>query len=149
MKKDPTSISLLEYPWIFGLFELVDLFRALCLRRMETAVEECSLNLRLLCGAMGPMASLSMDPHIRELMNGTLRKATHRFLPIRVSRHRLADDLFDQLWRRERRELLRPLRVEIQNEGEEGLDQGGVSQELFQSALYTLLDPEYGQTTLS
>lgn len=138
------DISLLEYPWLFLQSDQVKLFRALCFRRMEHSVEEANLNVRLLVSGM---AWQSSDPsEVRQLAMGPLRVATSRSFALQVSRHNLLDDFFNQLWQREQRELLRPLRVEITNEGEEGLDQGGVAQELFQSALTMILDPAYGMS---
>ncbi|KAF4335342.1 ubiquitin ligase [Fusarium beomiforme] len=61
----------------------------------------------------------------------------------------VARDAFDQLWRREKRELLRPLKVHLgENSGEEGFDSGGVQQEFFRLAIAECLDPEYGAFTV-
>jgi hypothetical protein len=68
-----------------------------------------------------------------------------RFLVLDVSRTDPLKDTFDQLWGLEKRHFLKPLKVKLgHSEGEQGLDQGGVSLELFQVILTDVLDPDNG-----
>jgi hypothetical protein len=58
----------------------------------------------------------------------------------------MLEDAFNQLWHRQKRELMRPLKVRMGfGQGEEGVDQGGVSQEFFSIVLGKALDPMAGE----
>lgn len=84
----------------------------------------------------------------RTYLNTRLKIALDRFLTINVRRDHILEDTFNQLWRRERRELLRPLKVIMgSGEGEEGLDQGGVSLEYFRLAVNEALAPAIGKSS--
>lgn len=66
---------------------------------------------------------------------------------LEIRRDRVLQDAFDQLWRREVRELLRPFKVKLGEDlGEEGVDLGGVQQEFFRLAIAEALDPKYGMS---
>lgn len=68
---------------------------------------------------------------------------------VEIRRDRVLQDAFDQLWRREERELLRPFKVKIgEDQGEEGFDLGGVQQEFFRLAIAEALDPSHGMSSL-
>ena len=75
-----------------------------------------------------------------------LKSALSRYLVLDLRRSNLLEDTFNQLWRRERRELTRPLKVRMGfGEGEEGLDHGGVSQEFFRLVLAEALVLDAGK----
>ena len=66
-------------------------------------------------------------------------------LVLEIRRDNILTDALNQLWRREKRELLRPLKVRMgMDEGEEGVDLGGVQQEFFRIAIGEALNPDYG-----
>ncbi|KAF2453828.1 hypothetical protein BDY21DRAFT_424249, partial [Lineolata rhizophorae] len=80
-----------------------------------------------------------------EFLSARLAKAFERYLVLDVRRDHALEDAFDQLWQRERRELLHPLKVRMGiGEGEEGVDHGGVSFEFFRTVLAEALDPNKG-----
>ena len=82
----------------------------------------------------------------RNYLSTRLKVALDRFLTINVRRNHILEDSFNQLWRREKRELLRPLKVIMgSGDGEEGLDQGGVSLEYFRLAVNEALAPSIGK----
>ena len=82
----------------------------------------------------------------RTYLNDRLKIALDKFLTINIRRESILEDSFNQLWQRERRELLRPLKVIMRSgQGEEGLDQGGVSLEYFRLAVNEALDPAVGK----
>ncbi|KAI5301680.1 hypothetical protein KEM55_001580, partial [Ascosphaera atra] len=71
------------------------------------------------------------------------------FLLLVIRRNRVMDDALDQLWRREKRELMRPLKVIMgMNEGEQGVDHGGVQQEFFRMVMAEAMNPDYGLFTV-
>jgi hypothetical protein len=68
---------------------------------------------------------------------------------IEVRRDNVLADAINQIWRRQHRELLNPLKVRMgTDEGEEGVDSGGVQQELFRVLFEQALDPSYGMFTV-
>lgn len=65
---------------------------------------------------------------------------------LEISRQNVLEDTFNAIWRREEREIMRPLKIRLGEEGgEEGLDSGGVQQEFFRLAIAAALDPDYGK----
>jgi len=130
--------SLLRYPWMYSRTAQVHNFRAICLTRMAKAVDEANLYSRLIASNLGSTA---------HSLTKVIQPACSKHLLLLLGRSHLLDDALIQLWRREKRELIRPLRVRIDNEGEEGVDQGGVSQEFFQLAMREAFRRDYGRST--
>lgn len=142
----PTSknVHLLSYPFIFPPATLFAYFRSLNFSCMSRAFETSVTHLRLLL----TLSILDPAGDAAHKLIYRLKTAVSTFLVLEVRRNHILVDAFDQLWRRERRELLRPLKVRMGiNEGEEGLDQGGVQQEFFRIAVSLALDPDYGLFT--
>lgn len=78
-----------------------------------------------------------------------LNLSTRCFLILEIRRDNILGDALNQLWRRQKRELSRPLKVRMgMQEGEEGLDMGGVQQEFFRLAIGDALDPVHGLFTV-
>lgn len=93
--------------------------------------------------------SLITNPHHKVVLQDMFKTAASKYLILEVSRENVLRDAFDQLWRREHRELLRPLKVHLgEGSGEEGFDSGGVQQEFFRMAIAECLDPQYGAFTV-
>lgn len=83
-------------------------------------------------------------------LHDRLKTATSNYLVLEIRRGEALTDALNQLWRRERRELMRPLKVRMgMQEGEEGVDHGGVQQEFFRVALSEALRSEYGKQILA
>ena len=90
--------------------------------------------------------------HIQDVvyLDRRLRAAQDHYIVLKINRHSVLSDAFDQLWHRERRELLRPLRVRMGiDEGEIGHDLGGVQIEFFKLVCQEAFDPAYCQSTPS
>jgi hypothetical protein len=81
-----------------------------------------------------------------EVAKRRLEVAGTHLLYLKVNRDSLLKDTVDQLWKREPRELRRPLKVEI--DGEPGVDQGGVSQEFLSLVFGKVFDEDYGMFTI-
>jgi hypothetical protein len=78
-----------------------------------------------------------------------MKTSMSTYLVLVVRRDNILSDALSQLWRREKRELMRPLKVQMgMDEGEEGLDHGGVQQEFFRVLMDQALDPSYGMFTV-
>lgn len=69
-----------------------------------------------------------------------------RYLVLDVRRSHILEDTFNQLWGLNQKRLMHPLKVRLgSEEGEEGVDQGGVSLEYFRVALSEALNPDNGK----
>lgn len=73
------------------------------------------------------------------------KTAVTTFLVLTIRREDVMLDAINQLWRREKVEFLRPLKVQMgRDEGEEGVDQGGIQQEFFHLVMLEALGPSFG-----
>jgi len=89
---------------------------------------------------------LMTDKYRGDIIYDRLRTTISRFMVLEIRRSHVLVDTFDSIWRREERELTRPLKIRLGEEGgEEGLDSGGVQQEFFRLAIAEALDPDYGK----
>lgn len=139
---------LLDYPYLFNSDTLVSYFRAINFSRMSHIYEEAaSLKSRL--DRLFEQQTLIVNPHHKNVLQDLLRTASSRYLILDIGRKTVLRDAFDQLWRREERELLRPLKVHLgEDTGEEGFDSGGVQQEFFRLAIAEALNPDFGAFTI-
>ncbi|CAK7265408.1 hypothetical protein SEPCBS119000_001496 [Sporothrix epigloea] len=139
---------LLDYPFIFSPTSLISYFRSINFSRMNRAFEESSSLQSRMYAIISP-GSLIVNPHHRKTLQDLLKMATTKYLVLDIDRDNILQDAFDQLWRREQKELLRPLKVRLgEGRGEEGIDSGGVQHEFFRLALSRALDPNYGVFTV-
>jgi hypothetical protein len=87
------------------------------------------------------------DPHMW-LIRSRMKVTLCDFVFLDVSRESPLKDTLDQLWGLERRVLLKPLKVKMgKDEGEVGLDHGGVTYEFFRVVLNEALRPDHGKLT--
>lgn len=142
------TVHLLDYPFLFSKASLVTYFRAINFSRMSGAFDaSATMNIRV--SAIASTSHLITDSARREYLTDKLRIATSKFLVLQIRRDHVLVDAFNQLWRREERELLRPLKIKLgENSGEEGSDSGGVQQEFFRMAIAEALNPDYGAFTI-
>ncbi|KAI9796341.1 MAG: hypothetical protein M1833_006346 [Piccolia ochrophora] len=137
-------IHLLSNPFLFQPAALVTYFRAINFSIMTRSFENAMMTLKLVL-TLGPLHPAD-KPDKRLLRR--LKTAVASYLVLEVRRDNVLVDALNQLWRRERRELLRPLKVKMgMQEGEEGMDHGGVQQEFFRIAIAEALHPKYGLFT--
>ncbi|PNY25920.1 Ubiquitin-protein ligase E3A [Tolypocladium capitatum] len=135
---------LLDHPYLFSPEALVSFFRAVNFSRMSRTFEESSSLKTRMCAIVDP-GSLVTNPHHKLVLQHLLRTASSKYLVLEIGRENVIRDAFDQLWRRQERELLRPLKIHLgEDGGEEGFDSGGVQQEFFRMAIAECLDPSYG-----
>ncbi|UNI18063.1 hypothetical protein JDV02_004358 [Purpureocillium takamizusanense] len=139
---------LLDYPYLFTPDALVSFFRSINFSRMSTTFEESS-SLKTRMNAIVDPGSLVTNPHHKHVLQDLLRTASSKYLVLDIGRDNVVRDAFDQLWRRQERELLRPLKIHLgEDGGEEGFDSGGVQQEFFRMAIAECLDPRFGAFTV-
>ncbi|KAK3939097.1 ubiquitin-protein ligase E3A [Diplogelasinospora grovesii] len=137
---------MLDFPYIFNPSTLVTYFRSINFSRMSRSFEE-SASLQERIDFMA--GRLSLGGHHRDVLQDLLHTSSSKYLILDVRRTSVIHDAFDQLWRREEREYLRPLKVHLgELEGEEGFDSGGVQLEFFRLAMAEALNPDYGAFTV-
>ncbi|KAM7218083.1 ubiquitin-protein ligase E3A [Rhypophila decipiens] len=136
------KMHLLDFPYLFNSSMLVSYFRAINFSRMNRAYEEAtSLQEKIEVITH----RLELDQHHRSVLSDRLKTPSSKYLSLDIGRESVIQDAFNQLWRREERELLRPLKVHLgATTGEEGFDSGGVQQEFFRMAIAEALNPDYG-----
>ncbi|KAI9762429.1 MAG: hypothetical protein M4579_000405 [Chaenotheca gracillima] len=135
------TIHLLSHPFLFPPSTLVTYFRALNFSNMSRAFESAMMTLRMII-------HMSHADSTNAGLFNRMRTAISTYLVVEIRREYVLLDAMNQLWRREKRELMRPLKVRMGlEEGEEGVDHGGVQQEFFRMAIAEALNPDYGVFT--
>lgn len=80
------------------------------------------------------------------LLYDKLKNATQSYFVLDIPREEVLTAALNQLWRREKRELTRPLKIRMgEDNGEIGMDSGGVQQEFFRIAMREAFRPGYSQ----
>ncbi|KHJ32343.1 putative hect-domain-containing protein [Erysiphe necator] len=141
------TVHLLDYPYLFSSATLITYFRAINFSKMSLAHETAKCeSLRVNFTMQDP--GLELGAETREKLQQRLRTATTKFMVMEIRRTHVLLDTFNSIWRREERELMRPLKLRLGEEGgEEGSDSGGVQQEYLRLAIAEALDPDYGTFT--
>ncbi|GIJ99122.1 hypothetical protein Aspvir_001248 [Aspergillus viridinutans] len=139
------TLHLLSYSFLFPPSALVIYFRALNYAAMSKYYEAAMTTSRHVNQtAFGP---IPIQDDV--MLLSQMKTSMSTYLVLMVRRDNVLTDALNQLWRRERRELMRPLKVQMgMDEGEEGLDHGGVQQEFFRVLMAEALDPSYGMFTM-
>ncbi|KAK3956808.1 hypothetical protein QBC32DRAFT_320587, partial [Pseudoneurospora amorphoporcata] len=141
------KLHFLDFPYLFDSNTLVGFFRAINLSRMNRYYEKSASIQERFEVYMG--RSSPMNEHHKRVILDKLKVASSKYLVLEIRRTRVIRDAFDQLWRREERELMRPLKIHLgEHAGEEGFDSGGVQQEFFRLAMAEALNPDYGAFTV-
>jgi hypothetical protein len=139
------TMHLLSYSFLFPPSSLVIYFRALNYSAMTKSYEAAMTTTRHVTQTAFGAIQISDDPRLLTCMKTSMST----YLVLVVRRDNILSDALSQLWRREKRELMRPLKVQMgMDEGEEGLDHGGVQQEFFRVLMGQALDPSYGMFTV-
>lgn len=139
------TIHLLSYSFLFPPSALVTYFRALNYTTMSKTYESAMTTSRHVT-----QTAFSQTIPVYDDVNllARLKTSMSTYLVLSVRREDVVTDALDQLWRREKRELMRPLKVQMgMQEGEEGIDHGGVQQEFFRVLMAEVLDPAFGLFT--
>ena len=134
---------MLDFPRLFPPSVLVSYFRAINYDTMYKAFESAATAQHIAARVTFPNPFTNHGP-VR--LPDKLKVAQTSYLVLEIHREDVLKDAMDQIWRREKRELMRPLKVRMgTEEGEEGEDHGGVQQEFIRIAIAEALDPKYGK----
>lgn len=144
-RDDPNVRHILEYTFFFPAFFLLMCFRALNFSIISRHFTTAGNNFHI------------EERFRRHFLNHTWQRyldenyavASSRYLTLDVRRSHVLEDTLNQLWGLERRQLVLPLKVRMgKDEGEQGVDQGGVAQEFFRVALAEAFNPDNGMFTV-
>ena len=143
--RNVNTLHLLDFPFLFDATFLVRIFRTLNFSSLSEAHQSAGYQSTLL----ERLLIIADDQLKQNFLASRLKPALSPYLVLDVRRDQLLEDAFNQLWGREQRELLRPLklRMGMGEGGEEGLDHGGVSQEFFRLVFAQAFDPDAGLFT--
>ena len=139
------TTHLLDYPYLFHPMTLVTYFRAINYSRMNDAYETAKAKRGFMEWTTNTKY-LVTDREIMDNLEKKLMLAVSEFLVLKIRRTHILIDAFDSIWRRERRELMRPLKIRLFEEGtsDQAQDDGGVQQEFFRLAIAEALNPDSG-----
>ena len=137
---------ILAYPFLFDLATLTNYFRIINVNAMRKSYESA---LMVYSDASQFLQSGHIPVYSGEDVLAEMRPFMAKFFVLTIRRDNVLEDALNQLWRRQRREVLRPLKVRLgRDEGEDGLDHGGVQQEFFRLAFAEAFNPDYGMFTV-
>ena len=136
---DGRSVHLLDFPFLFPPSALVAYFRSINHSAMYAAYRD-SVTASSLCKAVTCQDHSTGRGAIR--LHDRLHYATTEYLVLEARRDHILMDAMNEIYRRQKRELMRPLKVRMV--GEEGIDHGGVQQEFFRVVIAEALNPDYG-----
>ncbi|KAI8803773.1 hypothetical protein BJ742DRAFT_485418 [Cladochytrium replicatum] len=139
-EQSQADISFFDFPFLFEPVAKTRILHIDAMVQMSAEYEEAFVHQALVIHAA---RFLYDSPSVTQL-GESLKTALNPYLVLSVRRHRLVDDVLDQLSRATTRELKKPLKVRFVGGGEDGVDQGGVQKEFFQVIINQLLDPAYG-----
>jgi hypothetical protein len=134
-------LHILQYPELHPTDYLVKFFRVINLTSMMAQYDHTQHTQQML----RQLDSVLREPYLY-MIKHRLKVILNDYLVLDVGREQPLKDTLDQLWRQERKMLLKPLKVKLgQQEGEVGLDHGGVTYEFFRVVLGEAFAPDYGK----
>ncbi|KAJ4381572.1 hypothetical protein N0V86_002936 [Didymella sp. IMI 355093] len=142
-KQQPNTLHLLQYPELHPTDYLVKFFRVINLTSMMAQYDHTQHTHQM----MRQFDSVLREPYLY-IIKKRLKVTLNDYLILDVTREQPLKDTLDQLWKQERTNLFKPLKVKLgQQEGEVGLDHGGVTYEFFRVILGEAFARDYGMFT--
>lgn len=137
----PNTLHLLQYPELHPTDYLVKFFRIINLSNMMAQYDHTQHTHQIM-RQFGPVLR---EPYLY-IIKKRLKVTLSDYLILDVTREQPLKDTLDQLWKQERVNLLKPLKVKLgQQEGEVGLDHGGVTYEFFRVVLGEAFTTDFGK----
>ncbi|KAF2837403.1 hypothetical protein M501DRAFT_995322 [Patellaria atrata CBS 101060] len=148
-RSNPNYLHVLSFPFLSAPSTTVSIFRVFNHTTMLSHYQETKITQQSRLHPFTGVDFTDFESSYTTFLDERLKSATLRYLVLEVRRKHLLEDTFNQLMYREKRLLLRPLKVRIgTDQGEAGVDQGGVSQEFFRLAFAEAMNPENGMFTV-
>jgi hypothetical protein len=146
-RADNRRMHLLSFSFLFRPEVLVKYFRAMNIAIMKKAHEDAIIVYNDTRQYI--WATPAIPVHGAKEVLAHLRPHMAKYFVLTIRRDDILNDAINQIWRRQRQEIMRPLRVRIgKDEGEDGLDHGGVQQEFFRLVFSEAFRPDYGMFTV-
>ncbi|KAF8420173.1 hypothetical protein EV426DRAFT_566707 [Tirmania nivea] len=137
-------IHLISHPFLFTPSTLVTYFRAINLSIMtsyyEKALSTLSLMRQVCLNQYFPVTKEQRD----KFVDDKLKIACTTYLLMGIRREHILEDAFNGVYKREIRELLKPLKIKFLDSFEEGVDQGGPQIEFFDVLIKEVMGQRYG-----
>lgn len=145
-RENPRQMHLLSFSFLFEPATLVRYFRAINIAIMRKSHEKATV---VYNDTRQYMWAPAIPIYGAKEVLSHLRPHMAKYFVLTIRRDDILNDAINQIWRRQRRELMRPLRVRLgKDEGEDGLDHGGVQQEFFRVVFGQAFSAEYGMFTV-
>lgn len=142
---DDERTHVLQYPFLLGTDTAWHCFRSINFQQMKKSFDYATMMYTLGKTQLisNPLAPWKVNNAAEVLAK--VRPHMARYFVLTVGRESMLEDAIGQIWHREHQELTRPLKVRMGvEEGEEGLDHGGVQQEFFRLVLRQAFDEKHG-----
>lgn len=137
----PNNMHIFQHPDLFPDLNLVTYFRTINFTSMLAQYNDTTR-------AQQMQRSLEMflqGPH-KFFIKKRMKVTMNEYLVLEISRENALKNTLDDLWGLEKRMLQKPLKVLLgKDEGEVGLDHGGVTYEFFRVVLSEAFRPDYGR----
>ena len=137
-------IHLISHPFLFTPPTLVTYFRAINLSIMtsyyESALSTLSLMRQVCLSQYFPVTKEQRDKFVED----KLKIACTTYLLMGIRRDHILEDAFNGVYKREIRELMKPLKIKFLDSFEEGVDQGGPQIEFFDVLTKEVMGQGYG-----
>ena len=145
-RSDNKKTHILSFSFVFEPARLVEYFRGINLETMRKSYESACI---VYTNARQFLHNMSIPVYGTKEVLATMRPHMARYFVLTIRRNNVTEDAINQVWRREKQEIMRPLRLRLGfEEGEEGVDHGGVQQEFFRLVFSEALHPDYGMFTI-
>jgi hypothetical protein len=142
-KEQPNTLHIFQYPHLFPIEYLVAYFRTINLTSMMAQYDHTQRVYQM----QRTLEVILKEPYLY-MIKHRLKVTLQDYLVLNVSREEPLTDTLDQIWGQEKKMLLKPLKVKMgEQEGEVGLDHGGVSSEFFRVVLSEAFLPDNGKLT--
>jgi Amino-terminal Zinc-binding domain of ubiquitin ligase E3A len=140
--RDPNTIHLLELPHLFsGQMEATVFRKLIYFEALEAQSSSYYLH-GMFYGFRNIVFSAHKNLALSTLLKQRLRVTFTDQFRLNIDRDAMLENVLNQIWGREPREMRKSLKIEFAEE--KGSDLGGLSNEFFQQAFEEVLDPELG-----
>lgn len=141
----PNTLHLLQYHILFPPEYVVGYFRTINFTTMFQQFEGSAR-----ASSLASRVDFILRNEFSHMVRSQLRVLLSDYFVLEISRQDPLKETLDQLWGQEKRMLLKPLKVRMgMDEGEVGLDQGGVTYEFFGLVLGEAFNPDNGELQLT
>lgn len=138
------ALHLISHSFLFTPSTLVTYFRAINLSIM-TKYYESALSTLSLLRQVSLNQCFEQTKSVRDkFIDEKLKLACTTYLLLGIRRQHILEDAFNAVYKREKRELMKPLKIKFLDSFEEGVDQGGPQIEFYDVLMKEIMGQDYG-----